>query len=293
MTSDPDISIRVTRLLKGEQTPRDLDRLFTWLRSRSFGNRLVAEIGHFAAHPEPRDRGAARSAISLYLDYLKYALPRCMAQSLPTTRNPVSTKEEFEKAAFAAIELMPPKQIKPWFGLGKAQAIRIARSAFDKIANYDGTDFKVSTSWSPEEYRIIQVLCGLWVNATFFNHQSLVEELYQSLLRNKLIKINDKRALYAQEDWLSVYALEKMHLSQIQASEGHTVVIQSGYDITEPDGILFAGALLVGALPQPTFVPVFATKCRPSIWCEPTLITGDLWDFPVELGAQNKLQIVR
>lgn len=53
----PDLRLRVQRLLRGERRHDDVDPLFLGLRDRAGGREIIREIGDFVAHRDERDRG--------------------------------------------------------------------------------------------------------------------------------------------------------------------------------------------------------------------------------------------
>jgi hypothetical protein len=65
----------VERILIRDVRPHDLNTLFFSMRQESGGRRVVGEIAHFIAHPEPRTQGISRDELRDFFMFAKFRGP--------------------------------------------------------------------------------------------------------------------------------------------------------------------------------------------------------------------------
>jgi hypothetical protein len=78
---DPKSRARVQRLLSGTFRPDDLTGLFLYARDHCDGRESVAEIGHFVAHHNERDRGIVTRSTRDWFAMARFHMPRFQNQN--------------------------------------------------------------------------------------------------------------------------------------------------------------------------------------------------------------------
>jgi len=136
--SDPKSRARVERLLRGEFRPDDLTQLFLYARDHCDGREPVADIGHFVAHHNERDRGIITRSTREWFAVARYHFPRFEpgrfnridAQTLP------AAAQDYFKIAVNRIDA---KSIREKTGLRRADTYKIMLDLSGRLTrNADG-----------------------------------------------------------------------------------------------------------------------------------------------------------
>jgi hypothetical protein len=289
-----EIRARVERLLAGSKNSRDLDRVFAWLRFRSYGRSAVKDIGDFAGHLEDRDRGLAWAGASRISTMLKYHIPRIEAENTPKILP--GTKAIYSASAIAALDSSKESYIQDGFGISKAKAKLHLQRALSKVDVFIGRTVRLARPLNQIENDLLQRFGGLLVAHAPFDDEVLTREFGEVLCRNSLISPSEEAVVLGIRDFVAVFAVEKMQRARIKVGDAHTASLRAGLDA---DGNIIVGAHFEVPLRSGpvTFVfPIFVTKCRPEEWVEDwaaASIRPSFWDSPFEINLAGKLDLIR
>ena len=292
MSDLAEMRARVARLLSGQREVRDLDRLFSWVRFRSFGHRLVRDIGDFTAHLEDRDKGSTHEGIGLIRQSLSYHLSITKVLS-----DDSASLEDMASAALASLEVDPPENVKRQFRLGKAAVKTHLQSALGKVQSLDGRVLTVQTPITQIEIDALRAYVGTVVVAPPITQGKLVSELGSVLVKNNLLEARQISKLKEQAEWVAIFAIEKMHLARLRLFDGASAKLLLCVDPIENDG---RGVLSIAAemyLGHHTFmVSAFSSTCAPSDWFEEW--SGNrsqmtVINRPIEISGLGKLRLLQ
>jgi hypothetical protein len=138
---DPKSRARVQRLLRGDFRPDDLTGLFLYARDHCDGREPVAEIGHFVAHHQERDRGIVTKSTGEWSAAIRFHASRLdpitgKPNVFHTRKMPVATRDYFE----IAVNRIDPRTIRQMTGLSRKAADEAMGGLCNKLKqNADGT----------------------------------------------------------------------------------------------------------------------------------------------------------
>jgi hypothetical protein len=283
---------RAERLLGGERNTSDLYALFLWLRERSFGNKTVADIGDFLAHSEEREQGITWNTAQAFFDHAGFTLPRF---GKPPGHKPF-TFAEFQSSALAALELLPPGEVKSGLGIGKDAARKALKGALSCIADFNGASIAWRKPPTPLEQRVLKYFGGRLVIKPAFTSQDLVSEFVRCLIKNRLIGRAPQELPKSFGAFVALYAVERMHLARILLRDGKVATLEAHISLNRRDGVHPIDVMADVPLPDGGWLfPIYGTNLDGREWCEPELwpISHNAalgWNFPLEIGPSGKLR---
>lgn len=277
---DEDLKHRARRLIAGDFRSGDLDRLFLGQRDRAWGRACFREVGDFVAHRDTREKG-------LITQVGRDVFTSVDVWSLKMRgREPSWT--DIARAAEADLRLASDEQIRSGCGCQRGAAKKRIQSALTKIDRQE-------TPTEPE-IRALEYLGNRFIWKPAFTSNQLFTEFRDVLILNGIIGKADAPALENAKAFISLHALAVMHGSAIVLDGGGKARLLAGF--ANRGRLLEVKVEIVfNELGKPLMAPVclFLTDLSPEEHCEPELTTMadpvllNHWDFPIDVGAANRL----
>ncbi|WP_439471219.1 hypothetical protein [Brevundimonas sp.] len=255
---------RVEALLDGTLDTRNLDRIFSWLRFRTHGHRLVRDVGDFAFHFTDRDQGKTVEGARLMSDALM-TLPWTFWR-LGHMAAPSASAGDVRRATVAGLEIKTDEWCRARFQMPKVRAQKTLNAALKKLVGLVNGTFQVSESLRPRELLVIRTLVQD-VPDYLFSDKRLAKEFAVVLMRNGLISENKFDDVVALEGLLGVFTIEKMHNRRLAFGSGEAVPLYTSlYD----GKLAIFGSFVTpwGDVEAQAELPVFVTDCAPNLWFE-------------------------
>jgi hypothetical protein len=278
---DHDLRLRAKRFLGGQRRGDDLDRFFLDLRDRTHGRASFREIGDFVAHRGQRNKGpvtqVARDVItSVSIWSLGF-------------RGKKPTYPELAQAAQANFRLASDRQLKEGCDLKRPAVKKILEGALPRFQNGGPID--------DEELRVLLYLANRVIWKPAFTDDEVIRDFCDVLTLNKIVSKVERPALVAARDFVSLYALIRMHGATIALENGTSAELLAGY--ANRHGILEVKVQIeFNDAPKPISSPVcmFLTTLKPEDHCDPSLLAqadnylDRVWRTPLEIGGDGKLR---
>jgi hypothetical protein len=140
----------VERMLAGEFNPEGLDRLLTNLRFKSYGAASLAEVGHFLAHNDERDKGPITQEARDFFAVMRFHLPVLGAET-DLSNMPTS----FAPAMRATFRQLDDQYTKRNVGLKKKVAEHVLKGALDKYAPRPGGRLAPTSDLTSDERAVL------------------------------------------------------------------------------------------------------------------------------------------
>jgi hypothetical protein len=278
---DDDLRLRAKRFLGGQHRADDLDRFYLDLRERTHGRASFREIGDFVAHRGERNRGpvtqVARDVItSVSIWSLGF-------------RGKKPTYLELAQAARANFRLASDKQLKDGCGLKRPAVKKILDRALPRLESGGPID--------DAERPVLLYLANRFIWKPAFTDEVVVSDFCDVLTLNKIVSKADRPALLAARNFVSLFALIRMHGTTIALEDGTSAQLLAGY--ANQHGILEVKVQIdFNDAPKPISSPVcmFATSLKPEDQCDASLLApaddylAGVWRTPLEIGSDGKLR---
>ena len=278
---DDDLRARAKRFLTGQRRVDDLDRLYLDLRERTHGRASFREIGDFVAHRGERNRGPVTQVV-------RDVITSVSVWSLGF-RDKKPTYAELAQAACANFRLASDKQLKDGCGLKRPAVKKLLDGVLPRFERGGPIDDK--------ELRVLLYLANRFIWKPAFTADEVVKELCDVLTLNNIITKSDQPALLAARDFVSLYALIRMHGTTIALENGTSAELLAGY--ANQHGILEVKVQIeFDDAPKPISSPVcmYLTTLKPEDHCDPSLLApandylARVWRTPLEIGDDGKLR---
>ncbi|WP_294266338.1 hypothetical protein [uncultured Sphingomonas sp.] len=292
---DENLKLWVSRLIKGDASARDLDRIYLSLRARSYGNKAVTEIGDFIAHADQRDRGEVFSVSNDMVTTLVYNM-----QSIAAREAGIADCADLEKIknyGKSLLNLHSDAELKRLIGLNRKSAKEVLESAISKlIVGGDGKVYYKEMLTRSEKLTYDFSISKIRVKPAFTSND-LGNQLFSCLLKNSLISKVDLKFLPDVIGFIASHAVEKMHLSKVRVKDNLSVplFIQTEYNDGKSNVAIYAtfpvegdgiGELRVS-------VPIFTSNSIVGDVCSgelaETLMRDHTTNRSIELDASGKL----
>lgn len=281
---DNDLRLRAKRLLSGVHRAEDLDRLFLDQRDRHHGKSCFREIGDFVAHRQERQKGlVTQVAGDVFTSVRVWSLG---------LRKKTASRADIAQAAWANFRLASDLQLKQGCGLRRAIAKRRLESGVPK--------FEAGQILSDQEADVISYLGNRFIWKPAFTDDQLFKEFGHVLLQNSIIERHETATLDEARAFLTLYAISRMHGSQITLGDGMKGEVLAGFANRERRLEVKVMITFLDA-PKPITAPIcmFLSSLQPEAHCEPALLDkGNIglpnaWDEPIEVGDTGKLMLIR
>lgn len=288
--ADPKSRARVERLLSGILRQDDLTHLFLYARFHCDNRETVADIGHFIAHQDERDRGITTRSIREWFASAQYILaPMCPgdrphfdARALPHTA-----------PAFFRISVnrLNGETLKKETGLRRAKAHSMMVDLAARLTeNPDGT--WALPPCSQAEIELVQYVSNRLIVRPAFTGERLLDEFLLTLKSNGLISKEEIRANYTLLDGaITLYAVASMHQSRVLLEDGSTVELTAHADTESGNISVLTGVPMMvnGSHYITVMSPIFIVGKDPLLHCTEELIKTGEWHFPIELAEDLRL----
>jgi hypothetical protein len=284
--TDAKSKIRVERLLRGEFRPDDMAGLFLFARDHCDGREAVADIGHFIAHHQERDRGIVTRLTREWFAVVRFHMARFVPggpHEMPARQMPSATPDYFKIAA----RRIGAQTVRSDTGLRLVEAERHLLAVVSRMTqNSDGT-WALPPSMAPAEHRIVQCAASYLVAKPAFEEEKLYVEFIDTLKSNGLISKEQIRT--NGEDLrrlVGLFAISVMHNCLVQVGDGTTVQLK-GLAISEGNRIgIYAEIPTSYGVAWNT--EMFHMDTDVNTACESELIDAT-WDFEIELNPGQRL----
>lgn len=279
-----DVALRLKRVLQGSRNVEDLNRLFNWLRFRSHGDPIIAEIGHFAAHQDKRDQGIAWQRAKLIYQNARFFFAAMQVRRLGKA---IDIKaQHYHEALAASLELLGPRQIHSDLRLGMKKAKRLLAMAIETM------EAKGVNALAGQEKRLVEHLQSRFSPNHVFDQAQLRESLSGLLVKERLLDEREIPALHEQMDFIAMYVISIMHLCEVDLGDGQTCVLRAAHN---PAGLLVIAAAFPEVAPKVELgTTMFSTECKPDKWCNPACEADYskifTWQDPIELDELGRLK---
>ena len=293
---------RVSRIIRGETDPRDLDQIYLWLRSRSFGLGAVKDLGDFVAHADEKDRGLVWDKASLISKVIRYKLPRIMKNQEPGEQELRQAKD----AIIAAFDLDEAASIKKNFRVGQKRAKKILIGVLSKL-HFVGGKYQWNNVTSLER-RFYDHYSKVLIVREAFSQNTLVSQLAECLIRNGVLAKSDCHKIDKVADFIGLHALAAMHLCTIIIHGEVPCKLQISIDNHKDEKpwslkinciIPILDSNVINKLENgeefSISFSIFSTDCDTLNHTSPELLERfgcNFWDIPVELNINKILTSV-
>jgi len=294
--ADPKSRARVERLLGGNFRPDDLTGLFLFARDHCDGREAVAEIGHFVAHHNERDKGIVTRATRDWFTVVRFYMSRFgqSAEALPVygDKMPSSTRDYFR----IAVNRIDAKYIREKTGMRRADAHRLLNDVTERLVqNADGT-WALPDNLMPQEVSLVECVIGVLVTKPAFDAERLCDDFLATLKSNGLItkeELSEHKS--SLQTLVQLFAVATMHNCIVQIGDGTVAQLRGR---TAPTiGRIMIYANVPGAVPYAPQVAfgasMFTANLDPNIHCHPDLLTDKEWDCEVEVAPDRRLSPLR
>ncbi|UYO52908.1 hypothetical protein [Rhodopseudomonas palustris] len=278
---EEELKLRARRFLGGVHRTEDLDRFYLDLRERTFNRASFREIGDFVAHRDKRTKGpVAQVARDVITSVTIWSLG---------LRGKKPTHSQLAQAARANFRLVSDKQLKAGCGLKRSAVKKLLDDALPRVER--------GAAINDHEVQTILYLANRFVWKPAFTDDEVVEEFFDVLRLNRLVRKTDRSALLASRGFISLYALIRMHGTSITLDDGTVAPLFAGY-ANDQGRLEVKVHIEFNDAPKPIYSPVcmFLTSLSPEECCDESLLakTDDYlartWRMPLEIGDDGKLR---
>lgn len=294
--ANDELTTRVTRFLAGEGDARNLDRIFSLLRFRSHGRAAFRDIADFAAHSDLRDRGVTFEGAQNLATVIEFVVPRMGTAKQGVTLP--STKKEIENFAQASFTITPEHNIVDKLGLSKDKAGVLLKKGLSKIKSYDGKNWDFHSGMTQPQHEVLSFFINHLRLHSIFNHATLIDDLCEVLVAEKLIQADSEAAVRDQSARVAQFAIEKMNGVQIKLPSTKIGDLRVGLGAGDK---LFVFAIVPNVVQiGPNIVsisaPAFVSDNNADDWVTPNLLENLKMKYQlnpvIELQADWKLDLL-
>ena len=201
------------------------------------------------------------------------------------------TWADIARAAHANLRLASDEQL--WNGCGwqRSSAKQRLQRALAKVRQGDEPTDK--------EIRALDYLGNRLIWKPAFTAAELAADFEEVLLRTGITLPRDAGFTGETRTFLTLYALALMHGSAIVLENGHRARLFAGF-ANRQRHLEVKVEIVFNELSKPVMAPIclFLTDLSPELHCAPALLNSSnspsfsSWDFPIDLGPDNKLDRV-
>jgi len=281
----------VKALLAGQKRADYLQRIFLWIRFLTRGKApTVKDVGDFVAHRYMRDQGVTWEKGR---DFILYTSLR----QRTLRHDPAALSE----AMFATCRLIGRTIIEKQSGRRYETIEKNLKSALSKVSAFDGGGVTFSQPLSQEEEFAFNGFYNLRGYQSSLSQESLISELATCLEREGALLATEKQDLFAISDFVAVFAIAQMHLSELLWNKKTIGTLKAGTSSNKPDMLV----VHIYCQPDPNkmnwVAELFTTTCNVRDWCDASLLPkrfsmgGSMiegipdWNVPLDLTPQGRL----
>lgn len=265
----PDLRLRVQRLLRGERRHDDVDRLFLGLRDRADSRETIREVGDFVAHRDERDRGTVLQQTSDVLlsiqTFLKIRAERAF------------TLGEIREVAEANLRVATPAQLSARLRLTRPEARGALKRGLAKVERGEDVTRK--------ERRAIDYLGGAFIWNPDFTDKGLHGDLADALVAGGYLLSGERPTWKAAQPFISLCVVALMNGTKLVLNGSNPVTLMAGYD--NDDGLIEVKAQLqFEQSGKQIWMPfcLYLTALSAEEHCDPVLLAGPRqWDSHLDV----------
>lgn len=291
-----EIRTRVERLISGNNNPRDLDRIFSWLRFNSYGNSFVKDIGDFAEHSENKNKGVVHGHSTKVYNTIAFMFKRSLLES--RGQKPDWTKKELFAALKGNIELCRPERLKAELPLGRQKTIAVLERAEKKTKTVDGLSLVDDGALTNQELSVIKIASSMMNTMPVYSDEVLFNDFVDILYKNDVLFSHEVEKISRIKYMIILSAIEKMHLSTLDLGNGKIATLKAGIDTNSEFhdslcvNMVFNTELIdSGIATKVGFCSIFNTTCRATEYLDGFITNQlrdlDYWDRSLELSADS------
>lgn len=229
MSLPKDVPILITRIAEGSRDPYDFDRVFLWLRERSFGNGLVKDLGDFVAHSHDRDQGHIVSLLNRFCLVLK--IIHWSFWSLGHSDKPNPNVNEISAVALASVSFRSNAWCLSKLKMQKAQCIQYIKSACRKISGLNAPEgplvfqisFRGADKLNQRERDVLDCFVGGAVDSVF-QCDDLIEQLEVVLSKNGIAD-SVIQGWKNNREFVGLYLISLMHGTRVRLHDATDVFL--------------------------------------------------------------------
>lgn len=278
-----ELQVRVRRLMEGRANAEDLDRLFLDQRESSHGTESFREVGDFLAHRDQRSKGPVTQRVrDIFTSFRVWSLG---------FRGLKPTLEDLRTAGFANLSLSTDEELRLGCGLRRD----LARQKFDKALR----KLTAGSLLSQSDMVLVDYLANRFVWKPAFTDEALYDGFVRVCLRNGVIERVDIDKLAGAKNFLTLWAITRLHGAVIKVAEGHLATLYAGF----ANGGRFLEVkidLASEGWSKPVHAPIcmFLTSVSADDHCCPELLQTfesgmwNSWTQAIELGGDGKLRVL-
>jgi len=216
------IESRVRRLFEGRQKADDLDQIFLWLRTRSFGETVIRDIGDFVAHGEERDKGQAWGHIRNVSDSLRYVAAASAHDGQPN-------KQQLIGHLRASLPLVTREAIKSATGFSRETASSIVEGLVPHIKSMKDGKPIFDRLLSSKEAKLYRFLTSKHYVTPAYTRAKIAKSLQIVIDRNGLYSDGMDPFPDHVVDAVMIFAVSKMHAAQMAYQDGNNVILDANF----------------------------------------------------------------
>lgn len=284
--ANPEIKLRVERLLNGDFRPDDMNNILLFARDHCDGRQVIKDIGSFAAHKHERDKGiVVESARKWAIVMSFYGYQFANRGSIRSTSLPPATPDYLRIAP----DRIGAADIRKRTGLKIKQAKKLVDSFVGRLSENTNGTWSAPQNTPDDEKEIFRCLSSIIVPEPAFKCERLSKEFIDTLKSNGLIS-NDQIREFGMKvkSIIEKYAVTLMHKSVINVGGYHFHELKASKSLNEIS-VLCIVDLSNNFRSPPHASRIFQTKLDPKDHCSEELLKLDIWDFPIELNAEGKI----
>lgn len=268
-----------SRIASGQSSARDIDRLFLWLRDRSYGNTIIRDIGDFTAHSFERDRGIIVSDFRRFVD--AFQTFNWFFWSLGYSARPAASSVEVKKVALANLSFRSDNWCQSHLGFSRIRAVNYVTSACRKITGLIPAEgplrftigFIGFEKLNTRERAALMASAGAMPDQVFGSDD--IRDQLTNVLQKNAFDPDIISAIEQQNAMISAYFIEKMNGCYIQISPESRVRLKMS-SFSGKLSIFGEFVLPWGEVQAEMHHPVFQSECNPSDWL--VLKAGESWE---------------
>ncbi len=292
---DPKSRARVERLLRSEFRPDDLTGLFLYARDHCDGREPVADIGHFVAHHNERDRGIITRSTREWFAIARYHMSRFRPggpHPLDANKLPPAAQHYFE----IAVNRIDAKLIRDKTGLRRPDAHRFMLDLAGRLTRNSDETWALPKDCTSTELRLVECVSSVIVVRPAFEAGRLCDDFLATLKSNGLITHKEIRLHKdALKTLVQLYAVAAMHNCVVQIGDGTTVQLRSSPSMGDKQiNVLADVREAIPGYPNVAITSsIFTAHTDPIVHCHPDLLTGSAWNFEIEVSPDKRLAPLR
>ncbi len=293
--ADPKSRARVERILRGDFRPDDLMGLFLFARDRCDGRESVAEIGHFIAHHQERDKGIVTRSTREWFAAARFHFSSFGPDGhrrIDVNSMPAATRDYL----MGAVNRIDAKFILKETGLRRAAAYELIGDISGRLIQNPNGTWMLPKDITKTELNLVKCLSSYLVAKPAFDADQLFDGFIATLKSNGLI--NSQELTFSRDNLrtlILLYAVAAMHNCIVQIGDGTTTQLKARPDVLNKT--ITVDAAVPAAVPDRPNVYIscnmFVANLDPAVHCHSDLVLGNDWNFEIELTSDKRLSPLR